>query len=92
MRQHLIKQRLITPGSDVMNKLNTKHKILILSAIFVVSIALFYFFVWTPQLAKLDELEKQAQAEQGKITAAKAKLAMLSEVKKECRPMRSFLH
>jgi Tfp pilus assembly protein PilO len=66
----------------VVNKLNTKNQMIIIGAALVLMVVLFYFFAWTPQLTQLEDLDNQAKAEQGKIEAAKAKIAMLSEVKK----------
>jgi Tfp pilus assembly protein PilO len=65
-----------------MGKLNIKQQSMVLLVAFLLMVGLFYFFAWTPQLTLLDDIAQQSKAEEDKIQAAKAKLAMLSEVKK----------
>ncbi|MHB8840313.1 MAG: type IV pilus inner membrane component PilO [Candidatus Aquicultor sp.] len=65
-----------------MNKLAMKQQVIILIAVFVLMVALFYVFAWSPQTARLAELDQQRAAEETKLDAAKSTLTMLVQVRK----------
>lgn len=64
------------------NKLTVKQQIIILVAAFVLMVALFYVFAWSPQTARIAELDQQRAAEETKLDASKNTLAMLVEVRR----------
>lgn len=65
-----------------MNKLAMKQQIIILVAVFVLMVALFYVFAWSPQKARFAELDQQRAAEETKLDTAKSTLTMLVQVRK----------
>ncbi len=59
-----------------------KQQVIILIAVFVLMVALFYVFAWSPQAAKLAELDQQRATEETKLDTAKSTLTMLVQVRK----------
>jgi len=64
-----------------MNKLAMKQQVIILVAVFVLIVALFYVFAWSPQVARLAELDQQRATEETKLETSKSMLAMLVQVR-----------
>ncbi|MHB0975687.1 MAG: type IV pilus inner membrane component PilO [Candidatus Aquicultorales bacterium] len=73
-------------------KLNFVQQILIFAFLLVGAIALFYYFVWSPQAEQLNTLNGQRQQEEQKVATARAMLVRLEAVKKAAPRIEARIH